>query len=435
MTQAQRDRLVTLKKANKYLITRREAAEELGVTVRQVRRLLKGMKERGDKVVIHAARGRPSPRKIAEATEQKVVGILSEAAYRGFRPTLAMEYLRDKHQIAVSKETVRQWMMRGQLWRGKKEKIQQVHVWRPRRSRCGELVQWDTSEHDWLEERGEKIYLIAMIDDATSRLYARFVARDSTAENLRVLWGYVELYGRPVAFYTDKASLFQTAEKRRRDEPGVDQDPAEMPPTQIGRALGELGVNWIAAHSPQAKGRVERGFGTAQDRLVKGLRVAGACTREAANRYLETEFLPWWNRTLTVLPAHVDDAHRRLGKEHNLAATLSHVEQRQVSTDYTVRYQGKLYRIERKDVRVGLRGSRVRVEQRLDGSMAMRFENRYLHVQECEPPRLAPPAPKPAAAKPRKGPNAGGKSQWMEGFWGRRSPTLQQAIAIANATN
>ena len=435
MTQAQRDRLVTLKKAKKHLITRREAAEELGVTVRHVRRLLKGMKERGDKVVIHAARGRPSPRKIAEATEQKAVGILSEPVCRGFRPTLAMEYLRDKHQIEVSKETVRQWMMRGQLWRGKKEKIQPVHVWRPRRSRCGELVQWDTSEHDWLEERGEKIYLIAMIDDATSRLYARFAARDSTEENLRVLWGYVELYGRPVAFYTDKASLFQTAEKRRRDEPGVEQDPAEMPPTQIGRALRELGVNWIAAHSPQAKGRVERGFGTAQDRLVKGLRVAGACTREAANRYLEEEFLPWWNRTLTVPPAHADDTHRRLGKEHDLAATLSHVEQRQVSTDYTVRYQGQLYRIDRKDVRTGLRGSSVRVEQRLDGSIAMRFENRYLQIQVCAPPRPAPPAPKPAAAQPRKGPNAGGKSRWMVGFWGRRSPTLQQAIAIANATN
>jgi len=180
---------------------------------------------------------------------------------------------------------------------------------------------------------------------------------------------------------------------------------------------------------------VERGFGTAQDRLVKGLRVAGACTREAANRYLEEEFLPWWNRTLTVPPAHADDAHRRLGKEHDLAATLSHVEQRQVSADYTVRYQGKLYRIDRKDVRTGLRGSSVRVEQRLDGCMAMRFGNRYLQIQVCEAPRPAPPVPNRAAAQPRKGPNAGGKSRWMEGFWGRRSPTLQQAIAIANATN
>ena len=435
MTQVQRDRLVTLKKAKQRLITQREAAEELGVTVRHVRRLLKGLKERGDKVVIHASRGRPSPRKLAEATERKAVGILSEEECRGFRPTLAMEYLRDKHHIEVSKETVRQWMIGGQLWRAKKEKVKPVHAWRPRRSRCGELVQWDTSEHDWLEGRGEKLYLIAMIDDATSRLYARFAAHDSTEENMKLLWSYLKKFGRPVAFYTDKASLFQTAEKHRRDAPGVEQDPVEMPPTQIGRALRELGVGWIAAHSPQAKGRVERSFGTAQDRLVKGLRVAGARTLEAAHCYLEEQFLPWWNRTLTVQPAHGDDAHRPLGKEHDLAATLSHVEQRQVGADYTVRYQGKLYRIDRKDVRTGLRRGSVRVEQRLDGSVAMRFEDCDLQIQECAPPRPTSPTAQLAVAKPHKGPKGGGKSRWMEGFWTRPSPTLQRAIAIANATS
>ena len=148
-------------------------------------------------------------------------------------------------------------------------------------------MQWDTSEHDWLEGRGEKLYLIAMIDDATSRLFARFVRHDSTEENMKLLWSYLEKFGRPLAFYTDKASLFQTAEKRKRDEPGVEKDPVEMPPTQIGRALQELGIAWIAAHSPQAKGRVERNFGTAQDRLVKGMRVAGVTTLEQANQYLD----------------------------------------------------------------------------------------------------------------------------------------------------
>ena len=193
----------------------------------------------------------------------------------------------DKHDIEVSKETLRQWMIRAKLWRAKEQKVKAVHVWRPRRSRFGELVQWDTSEHDWLEGRGEKLYLIAMIDDATSRLFARFVRHDSTEENMKLLWGYLEKFGRPLAFYTDKASIFRTAEKRRRDEPGVDKDPVEMPPTQIGRALQELGIAWIAAHSPQAKGRVERNFGTAQDRLVKGMRVAGVKTLEQANQYLE----------------------------------------------------------------------------------------------------------------------------------------------------
>ena len=261
MTQADRDRLVALKKAKKKLITQREAAEELGLSMRQVQRLLEALKERGDKAVVHGLRGKPSNRRIAERIEQQAVKILSAEVYKGFRPTLAAEYLGKKHGIQASKETVRQWMMRGKLWRGKKEKVKQVHVWRPRRSRFGELVQWDTSEHDWLEGRGEKLYLIAMIDDATSRLFARFVRHDSTEENMKLLWSYVEKFGRPLSFYTDKASLFQTAEKRKRDEPGVEKDAVEMPPTQIGRALRELGITWIAAHSPQAKGRVERNFG------------------------------------------------------------------------------------------------------------------------------------------------------------------------------
>src|ERR1035437_5798402 len=340
MTQADRDRLVTLKKAKKKLITQREAAEELGLSTRQVKRLLYALKKRGDKAVIHGLRGKPSKRRIEEAIEREAVKILSAEVYRGFGPTLAAEYLRKKHGIEASKETVRQWMIQGKLWRAKAGKVEQVHVWRPRRSRYGELVQWDTSEHDWLEGRGEKLYLIVMIDDATSRLCARFVRHDSTEENMKLLWSYLEKFGRPVAFYTDKASLFQTAEKRKRDEPGVDKDPVEMPPTQIGRALQELGICWIAAHSPQAKGRVERNFGTAQDRLVKGMRVAGVRTIEQANAYLTNDYLAWWERELTVEAANADDAHRRLERSHNLAASLSHVETRQVRPDYTLRWDG-----------------------------------------------------------------------------------------------
>ena len=162
--------------------------------------------------------------------------------------------------------------------------------------------------------RGEKLYLIAMIDDATSRSFARFVRHDSTEENMKLLWDYLEKFGHPLAFYTDKASLFQTAEKRKRDEPGVEKDPVEMPPTQIGRALQELGIAWIAAHSPQAKGRVERNFGTAQDRLVKGMRVAGMKTIEQANAYLRDDYLVWWERELTVEAASPDEAHRAAGE-------------------------------------------------------------------------------------------------------------------------
>jgi len=425
MTQAARDRLVTLKKAKKKLITQRAAAEELGLSLRQVKRLLLALKKRGDQAVVHGLRGKPSSRKIDASIEQQAVKILSAPVYEGFGPTLAAEYLGKKHGIKASKETVRKWMIGGKLWRAKKEKVQQVHVWRPRRNRWGELVQWDTSEHAWLEGRGEKLYLIAMIDDATSRLFARFVRHDSTAENMKLLWSYLEKFGRPVALYTDKASIFRTAERRKRDEPGLEKDPVEMPPTQIGRALRELGITWIAAHSPQAKGRVERNFGTAQDRLVKGLRVAGVKTLEQANEYLTNDYLAWWEREMTVEAANPDDAHRPLDKSHNLAASLSHVETRQVRNDYTFPWNGKSYQIERQAVVSGLRGARVRVEQRLDGSLAARYGERYLPLQHCV---LAEKRKRQVLTKPARKPTVGRRgSDWNKNFDLKKAPKLWQA--------
>jgi hypothetical protein len=426
MTQADRDRLVTLRKAKKRLITQQEAAAELDLSVRQVKRLLYALKKRGDKAVVHGLRGRPSKRRIEEGVEKEAVKILSADVYKGFGPTLAAEYLRKKHGIEASRETVRQWMMRGRLWRANEQKVQAVHAWRPRRSRCGELVQWDTSEHNWLEGRGEKLYLIAMIDDATSRLFARFVRHDTSEENRKLLWSYLEKFGRPLAFYTDKASLFRTAEKRKRDEPGVEKDAAEMPPTQIGRGLRELGITWIAAHSPQAKGRVERNFGTAQDRLVKGMRVAGVKTIEQANQYLEEDYLVWWERELTVEAANSDDAHRPLDKSHNLAASLSHVETRQVRNDYTVRFDDELYQIERPAIVSGLRGADVRVERRLDGSLAVRFGERYLMVRRCAIAEKTK-AQAVKAAGPRRPHTSKRGSDWNKNFDLKKAPKLWQA--------
>jgi transposase len=412
MTQKERDRLVALKKAKKKLITQKQAAAEMGVSERQVRRLLRSLKERGDKAVVHAGRGRKSNRKLSATIEQEAIQILSQEVYRGFGPTLAAEYLAKKHKLRVGRETLRGWMIRAQLWRAKPKRVEKVHLWRTRRSRWGELVQWDTSEHAWLEGRGPKLYLISMIDDATSRLRARFVEHDSTEENMRLLKSYVEEHGRPLSFYTDKAALFVNLPKTKRGE-SAGRDRPELPPTQIGRALKELEIEWIGAHSPQAKGRVERGFGTAQDRLVKGLRVAQAQTIEEANAYLDTEFLPWWNQTLAVRPAVADNAHRSLGKEHSLAASLSYVETRQVANDYTIRLDNRLLQIQSADIWPGLRGGTVRVEKRLDGSLAIRFRNRYLNLTECAPRPKAVPV-QTSAPRPRKG--AARKSDWMKDF-------------------
>ena len=434
MTQAERDRLVALKKAKKKLITQKQAAEEIGVTERQVRRLLRELRRRGDQAVIHELRGRPSNRRLSAELEQRAVAVLSDPVYRGFGPTLAGEYLRKQHGIAVSKETLRHWMAKAGLWKAGRRRVGEVHQWRPRRSRPGELVQWDTSTHDWLESRGEEIYLISMIDDATSRLFARFVRHDTSEENRLLLWSYLERYGRPLAFYTDKAGMFQVAIKSKRQEQREGLDRQQMPPTQIARALGELGIVWIPAHSPQAKGRVERQFLTTQDRLVKGLRVAGARTLEEANAYLEREFLPWWNQTLTVTPAHAADAHRPLAREHDLAASLSHVEQRQVTNDYTIRWDGKFYQIDRRDVRPGMRKAWVRVEQRLEGTVAVRFRNQYVRVRRCAPP-LPAVAPLPSAeATPRRPPGKPkAKSDWMKNFSIRSGRSLRSAIEVSHA--
>jgi transposase len=253
MTQADRDRLVTLRKAKMKVITKGQAAEELGLSVRQVKRLVAELKERGDQAVLHGLRGKPSNNRIEAAQKEQALMILAGELYRGVGPTMAAECLAEQHGMVVSRETVRGWMGEAGLWKPHARRIERVHVWRPRRSRFGELVQWDTSEHAWLEERGEKLYLIAMIDDATSRALARFARHDSTESNLEVLQLWLQRHGRMLACYTDKAALFQTAIKTKRQQQREGKDREPMPPTQIGRALQELGIVWIPAHSPQAK--------------------------------------------------------------------------------------------------------------------------------------------------------------------------------------
>jgi hypothetical protein len=293
----------------------------------------------------------------------------------------------------------------------------------------GELVQWDTSTHDWLG-RGERIYLVKMIDDATSQIFARFVRQDSTEENMGVVEEYLRRFGRPREFYTDKASIFTTTPKKNhpvREEP--------LPPAQIGRALQKLGIGWIAAHSPQAKGRVERSFDTDQDRLVKGLRIAGARTLEQANAYLEAEYFPTWKEKFTVVPAYADNAHRPLLKHHDLTAMLCPVEKRVVTSDFTIRCQGRIYPIARESISAGMKGGAVRVELRRNGELAVRFQEKYVAVRACEP---APPS-KAAVARPAESSRAarkpGEKSSWMEGFFDKPTPPTWKAIETSNATS
>src|SRR3989454_1008082 len=416
-----RDRLKVLHEVKRKHLTQRAAARQLGISDRWVRKLLVRVRKGGDGGIVHRGRGRRSNRRLPESLRTQTLKLV-QAKYRDFGPTLACEYLAKDHQVEVSKETLRQWLIGAGLRRVKRRKAEEVHVWRPRRSCRGELVQWDTSEHDWLEGRGPRLYLVAMIDDATSQAYARFVGHDSTEENLRVLWEYLKRWGRPVEFYTDKSSLFTV----NAPAPEAADEAVEEELTQIGRALQELGIGWIAAHSPQAKGRIERFFGTAQDRLVKGMRKAGGRTLEEANRYLEQEYLPLWNTRFTVEPANPTNAHRPLRAEHHLAAMLSHVESRVVASDYTIRYEKKVYQIARADIRPGLRGATVRVEERFDQSVWVRFRDRYLTVSVCKPQPKAPVPTPLTKFRPRSPANPG--STWMKGFDLRESPPLWQIL-------
>ncbi len=424
MSQRDRDRLKVLHEAERGHLTQKQAGAQLKLSERWVRELVRRLRKEGDGGILHRLRGRASKRRIPEAVEEKAVRLVKRE-YADFGPTLASEYLAREHGLRVSKESRRgdrRWMMAGGVWQRKRRRVEEVHVWRARRACWGELVQWDSSDHDWLEGRGPRLDLLAMVDDATSRALARFAEHDSTEENFRLLGSYLKRWGGPGEFYTDKDSLFTV------NRPACQAEDEAWPEalTQVGRALRELGIGWIAAHSPQAKGRIERFFGTAQDRLVKGMRKAAVRTLEEANAYLEHEYLPLWNRCFTVEPANPTDAHRRLGAEHDLAAILSHVEERVVANDYTLRYDKRIYQIARAEIRPGLRGATVRVEERMDHSVRVRFRDRYLAVSVCPAgPQPAPLAKVPELTQPSKGKRA---SLWMKGFDLKKSAPLWRIL-------
>ena len=422
MSQEERDRLDWLKRVRDGKMTQHEAAGRMGVSERWVRRLLQRMKHEGDGVVVHGLRGRASNRKIAGAVQARAIQILKQPDWHDFGPTFASEQLAQRHAITVSDETLRQWMLAAGLWKSKSRQMDPVHCWRPRRSGFGELVQWDTCEHDWLEGRGDVRYLVRLIDDATSWSWGRFVERDATPFNMAVLWEYLQQHGRMVEVYTDRDSMFAVPS---RDGEGEEQRVRADRVTQMGRALRELGIGWIAAYSPQAKGRVERSFSTDQDRLVKLLRLQNISTRQAANEFLEQHYWPEWNARFARPVQDFPNQHRRL-EALDLAAILCHVEERVIGNDYTFSFANRRYQIAREDVEAGMRHQRLRVELRLNGELHVRYQGRYLHITECGQRQ---PASEPLPRKPpRKDHNAGGKSSWMQGFFDRPCPPLWRSL-------
>ena len=392
LSQRERDRLHVLHELQQGRFTQFTAAQRMKLTARQVRRLLLRLREEGDRAVMHGLRGRPSNRKFAVSFERKVLARVGQR-YADFGPTLAAEHLA-KEGLALSRETLRKWMSKAAFWRPRCQRVKKIHVWRERRASFGELVMQDSSPFRWLEERGPACQLIAVIDDATSRFYARFTEHDTTDENLRTFGEWVRRYGRPLAHYTDKNSIFRTTCPAALAE----QLQGEATRSQFGRALKELGIEWIAAHSPQAKGRIERLFETLQDRLVKEMRLAGIDNIAAANHFLEMRFLPAWEQRFTVAPRKPRNAHRRLDREQHLEEILSVRAARKVADDHTVSWEGTRWGVPREEVCAGLRGAQVEIERRLDGSHWLRFRGRYLRLRHC--PAAAPRAVSPSGLRP-----------------------------------
>src|SRR6202165_5941130 len=392
LSQRERDRLRVLHEIKRKQITQMEAARRLKISDRHIRRLLVGLRKLGDRALIHGLRGRPSNRRLAALWERQIL-IRVRQRYADFGPTLAAEHLAQEG-LPVSRETLRKWMVKASLWRPRAQRIKTIHVWRERRASFGELVMQDSSPFRWLEERGPACQLIAVIDDATSRFYARFTEHDTTEENLRTFGEWLQRYGRPVAHYTDKNSIFRTS----APAPLGEQLRGQKARSHFGRALRELGIEWIAAHSPQAKGRIERLFETLQDRLVKEMRLTGIDSIAAANHFLEMRFLPAWEQRFTVAPRSPRNAHRQLGREQRLEEILSVRVGRQVADDHTVSWDGNRWGVPREEVCAGLRGAQVEIERRLDGSHWLRFRGRYLRLRHCPAPRR--PSASPSGLRP-----------------------------------
>jgi hypothetical protein len=383
MSQKERDALKILHGVLRGERSQAEAARLLDLSTRQVRRLQRKLQAHGDAALVHGLRGQPSNHQADAALRQAVLDAYRRR-YADFGPTFASEKLAGEG-LAVCPQTLRRWLLAAGLWQPKRRR-EQHRSRRPRRACFGELVQMDASIHDWLEGRGEEVVLVSMIDDATSRTLARFYPTATTEAHLDLLGRWLRRFGRPLELYTDRHSIFEPQDK------GKALPDAE---TQFGRALRELGIGLVRAHSPQAKGRVERSFGTAQDRWVKELRLAGVATCAQANALLE-RLLPAHNRRFTRAARHAGDAHRPLGPGHDLAAILSIQEQRVVANDYTVRFRNRFYQL-LKPIYPGQRGGTVVIELRLDGQMAIRFGSRYLKYREvevgCRPGGSAPRPP------------------------------------------
>lgn len=374
MTNQEVDRLRMIRSVIEGKSTWKEAACRLILSERQIGNLVARVRRQGNRGIIHGLRGQPSNHQLESGLLERALGILRQPRYEGFGPTFANEKLQKIHTIKLSVPTLRLGMVEAGLWKSKKEKVKH-RAWRERRACLGELIQLDGSDHDWFEGRGPRCVLLIYIDDATSRiLYGEFIPVEDTLNLFKTTRTYLKRHGRPIAFYVDKDSIYKVNRQASIEEELRDDQPL----TQFTRAMEDLGVKIIAANSPQAKGRVERGFKTHQDRLVKELRLAGISNMKAANEFLWNVYIPEHNARFAVQAAGAANAHRPLLKTHRLEEILCWRTQRTLLNDFTLRFRNQFFQILESAVPRVRPGVKIFIEIRLDQSMHVRYQDHCL---------------------------------------------------------
>lgn len=341
------------------------AAQQLGLSRSHVHRLLSRYKTDGAAGLVSVKRDKPSNRRYSDALREHVLYIV-QARYHDFGPTLAAEKLQEVHQISISKETMRKWTTDAGIWEPRINRKRRVHQPRNRRDCFGELIQIDGSHHWWFEERGPKCALLVYIDDATSKLvHLRFAESENAFDYFHETKAYLEEYGKPLSFYSDKHAVFRTTHASNKD--------ATSGMTQFGRALNELNIDIICANTPQAKGRVERANKTLQDRLVKELRLEGINNIKDANIFMP-KFIADFNSRFAKEPCNAKDMHCPFTKHDSLDGAMCQKEQRTLSNTLTIRYDKVLFILETSDLAISLARKRVTVCDYPDGRLEIEYE-------------------------------------------------------------
>ena len=401
MSQKELTRLEVIQRVKRKTLKQRQAAELLSVSVRQVKRLCKAYQASGAAGLISKRRGQPSNNRLPEKTINKAQQLL-RTRYPDFGPTLATEKLAIEG-VSLSVETVRQLLIGEGLWKAKAVRRPVLHQLRERRARLGELVQIDGSPHDWFEGRAPKCTLLVFVDDATSRLmYLQFVEAETTFNYFAAVRSYITEFGKPLTFYSDKFGVFRVNIPNALSGTGL---------TQFGRALKELQIELICAHSPQAKGRVERANQTLQDRLTKELRLRGLSSLAAANAYLP-QFIADYNQRFAVAARSAESAHRPLAKGEDLERVLTLCERRTLSKNLTLSYNNVIYQIKSKRAAYTMRGAHVEIREKSNGEITIEYKQRPLeYTIYCEQEqqqakvveaKLLQPAAARAAARPKQ---------------------------------